>query len=88
VPASNPLFLTTPDTLTRQERALFGFLAREPHRVFTKAELLAALRPATRSTRQLDSLAASLRAKLAAFDGRRSPVNVWGVGYRLEDPRS
>lgn len=81
MPASNPLFITTPDTLSRQERALFDALSPEPHRVFTKSELRC-----HGSTRDLDSTASRLRAKLAAFDGRRSPVNVWGVGYRLEDP--
>lgn len=87
----NPQFITTPDTLTADERRLFDVLAREPHRVFTKDELLRELLPAPHrpygSTRRLDSVAVRLGRKLADFDGRRSPVNVWGVGYRLEDPR-
>ncbi len=61
-------------------------LAREPERVFTKAELLLDVwgyRVVGR-TRTLDSHASRLRRKLREAG---SPVelveNVWGVGYRL-----
>lgn len=85
MPATNPHFITSPDNLSRRARTLFDFLARDPGRVFTKAAIMQA-RPSFRSTRDLDSAAIELRAALEAFDGRRSPCNVWGVGYRLEDP--
>ena len=61
-------------------------LAREPERVFTKAELLQEVWQyrASARTRTLDSHASRLRGKLRSCG---SPValveNVWGVGYRL-----
>jgi DNA-binding response OmpR family regulator len=61
-------------------------LAREPERVFTKAELLREVwgyRVMGR-TRTLDSHASRLRRKLRAAGGPVELVdNVWGVGYRL-----
>lgn len=67
--------------LSRLEYALLTHLAREPQRVFTKAELLADVwgfrTPG--ATRTLDSHASRLRRKL----GPGWLVNVWGVGYRL-----
>ena len=58
-------------------------LAREPSRVFTKAELLRdvwGFQSPTARTRTLDSHACRLRRKLepGAF-----VINVWGVGYKL-----
>jgi DNA-binding response OmpR family regulator len=72
--------------LAQKEFELLLRLAREPERVFTKAELLADVWQyrATARTRTLDSHASRLRRKLRECD---SPValveNVWGVGYRL-----
>jgi DNA-binding response OmpR family regulator len=60
-------------------------LARDPHRVFTKAELLRdvwGVRTSLR-TRTVDSHASRLRRKLCLSDSDRFVVNVWGVGYRL-----
>lgn len=72
--------------LAQKEYELLLRLAREPERVFTKAELLHDVwhYRATARTRTLDSHASRLRSKLRAA---RPPValveNVWGVGYRL-----
>ena len=72
--------------LAQKEYELLLRLAREPERVFTKAELLQEVwgyRTVGR-TRTLDSHASRLRRKLREAG---SPValieNVWGVGYRL-----
>jgi DNA-binding response OmpR family regulator len=72
--------------LAQKEYELLLRLARDPERVFTKAELLQDVwgyRVAAR-TRTLDSHASRLRRKLREAG---SPValveNVWGVGYRL-----
>lgn len=72
--------------LAQKEYDLLLRLAREPERVFTKAELLHDVWDyrATARTRTLDSHASRLRRKLREAG---SPValveNVWGVGYRL-----
>jgi len=72
--------------LAMKEYELLLRLAREPRRVFTKAELLHDVwhYRATARTRTLDSHASRLRRKLREV---RPPValveNVWGVGYRL-----
>ncbi|HET7130246.1 MAG TPA: response regulator transcription factor [Gaiellaceae bacterium] len=72
--------------LALKEYELLLQLAREPERVFTKAELLYEVweyRAAAR-TRTLDSHASRLRRKLrAAGTGVALVENVWGVGYRL-----
>ena len=72
--------------LAQKEYELLLSLAREPERVFTKAELLHDVwgyRTIGR-TRTLDSHASRLRRKLREAG---SPValvdNVWGIGYRL-----
>jgi len=61
-------------------------LAREPERVFTKAELLRDVwgYRASARTRTLDSHASRLRRKLRDAGTPVALVeNVWGVGYRL-----
>ena len=71
--------------LRRLEFELLAHLAREPERVFAKAELLDAIwgyRSAT-STRTLESHASRLRRRLAPDGDSRWVFNVWGVGYRL-----
>ena len=75
-----------PIDLAAKEYGLLQVLAREPHRVYTKEELLRTVwgARAGERTRTLDSHACRLRQKL----GRRGDhfvVNVWGVGYRLTD---
>ncbi len=72
--------------LAQKEFELLVRLAREPERVFTKAELLAEVWQyrASARTRTLDSHASRLRRKLRECG---TPIhlveNVWGVGYRL-----
>jgi DNA-binding response OmpR family regulator len=72
--------------LSQKEYELLVKLAREPERVFTKAELLYEVwefRSPGR-TRTLDSHASRLRRKLRAAGTHDALVeNVWGVGYRL-----
>lgn len=72
--------------LANKEYSLLRALAAEPHRVFTKQELLRdvwGFRSEGR-TRTLDSHASRLRRKLDPEHGRYV-VNCWGVGYRLLD---
>jgi len=76
-----------PVDLSGTEYQLLVTLAREPHRVFTREELLRDVWgywPDSRS-RTLDSHACRLRRKLCEGSDRRLVVNVWGVGYRLCD---
>lgn len=70
--------------LANKEFALLRALAAEPHRVFTKHELLRDVWGfrAEGRTRTLDSHASRLRRKLDP-DGARYVFNCWGVGYRL-----
>ena len=77
----------TPPALTAGERALLACLASEPGRVFTKAELRAAIwgeQPPPVGSRALEAQVARLRRSLG-LDGP-ALVTVWGVGYRLERP--
>ena len=62
-------------------------LASQPHRVWTKEELLRdvwGFRTLGR-TRTLESHASRVRKKLCVGLDDRFIVNVWGVGYRLLD---
>lgn len=72
--------------LRRQEYELLVHLARDPHRVYTKHELLRdvwGFRSSDVTTRTLASHASRLRRSLARA-GAEGWVNVtWGVGYRL-----
>jgi DNA-binding response OmpR family regulator len=73
--------------LAGKEFELLSALADEPHRVFTKDELLRDVwgyRSFTR-TRTLDSHVSRLRQKLEQAPDDRFVVNVWGVGYKLVD---
>lgn len=71
--------------LSAKEFELVAKLATEPHRVFTKEELLRQVWGfvALGRTRTLESHASRLRKKLRVDDGDRYIINVWGVGYRL-----
>jgi DNA-binding response OmpR family regulator len=72
--------------LSNKEFSLLRVLASDPHRVFSKRELLGEVwdyRTPAR-TRTLDSHASRLRRKLDPEQGRYV-VNCWGVGYRLVD---
>ena len=73
--------------LAGKEYELLLKLASEPHRVFTKEELLREVwdfRSLGR-TRTLDSHASRLRRKLQTVHPGPFVVNVWRVGYRLLD---
>ncbi len=74
-----------PVQLRRQEYQLLMHLARQPHRLFTKQELLHAVwgHPVPIRTRTLDTHASRLRCKLRAAGSGTWVVNVRGVGYRL-----
>ena len=71
--------------LTSKEYALLLALARDPRRVFTKAELLRDVwgYRSNERTRTLDSHAARLRNKLHTAGSGRLLVAVWGIGYCL-----
>jgi len=72
--------------LAKKEFSLLRVLATDPHRVFSKRELLGEVwgyRTPTK-TRTLDSHASRLRRKLDP-ESARYVVNCWGVGYRLLD---
>jgi DNA-binding response OmpR family regulator len=72
--------------LSKKEFSLLYVLASDPHRVFSKGELLGevwGVRAPTK-TRTLDSHASRLRRKLDP-ERARFVVNCWGVGYRLLD---
>jgi DNA-binding response OmpR family regulator len=78
-----------PLKLSEKEFRLLATLASEPHRVFTRGELLRDVWdwPASMRTRTLDSHASRLRRKLrAAAPGTDYIDNEWGVGYRLIGP--
>ena len=76
--------------LSAKEYDLLTALAREPERVFRKEELLRDVWGfrSTGRTRTLDSHASRLRRKLGRCGDRGYVLNVWGVGYRLVEPRS
>jgi DNA-binding response OmpR family regulator len=69
-------------TLSAKEFELLARLASEPHRVFTKEELLRQVWGfrALGRTRTLESHASRLRKKLRLAEDDRFVVNVWGVG--------
>jgi DNA-binding response OmpR family regulator len=62
------IYGSTPVELRRREYALLLYLAREPTRVFVKAELLSRVwgYPSQDTTRTVESHASRLRRKLAA----------------------
>lgn len=76
--------------LSTTEFGLLLGLARDPRRVFTKAELLRDVwgYRAPGRTRTLDSFASRLRRKLLAAGAPegRYVVSMWGVGYSLLRP--
>ena len=77
--------LGRPVVLSAKEFDLLAMLAQQPHRVFTKDELLRDVwgYRAQARTRTLDSHASRLRRKLGDVGGGPYVLNVWGVGYRL-----
>lgn len=71
--------------LSAKEFELVARLASDPHRVFTKEELLREVWGfrALGRTRTLESHASRVRKKLRVDVDDHFVVNVWGVGYRL-----
>jgi DNA-binding response OmpR family regulator len=71
----------------RQARLLKA-LAADPHRVFSKRELVALFEGTPSgslvSTRTVDHIASRLRRRLEEAGQPGLIVNCWGVGYRLE----
>jgi DNA-binding response OmpR family regulator len=79
----------TPVGLRRLEYELLAHLARDPHRVHTKHDLLRAVwgYRADGATRTVDTHAARLRRALARAGADGWVPSTWGVGYCLA-PRS
>ena len=75
----------TPVFLSAKEFELVAKLASQPHRVWTKEELLRDVWGfrALGRTRTLESDASRVRKKLCVAPDDRFVVNVWGVGYRM-----
>jgi DNA-binding response OmpR family regulator len=73
--------------LSAVEFQLLCALARDPSRVYTRAELLRDVwdHRGGWSTRTVDSHAHRLRRKLCGAGDHKLVINVWGVGYRLID---
>jgi DNA-binding response OmpR family regulator len=71
--------------LSAKEFELVAKLASQPHKVWTKEELLREVWGfrALGRTRTLESHASRVRKKLCLAPEDRFVVNVWGVGYRL-----
>lgn len=71
--------------LRRMEYELLCHLAADPHRAFSREELLLSIWGfrAAGSTRTIDSHASRLRRNLGAVAPGPWLVSVWGVGYRL-----
>ena len=71
--------------LTRREFDLLVTLAREPHRVFTKDQLISRVwgDGAAVTTNAVEAYVSCLRNKIAVPDGERLIATVRGVGYRF-----
>ena len=71
-----------PIALSAKEYELLVVLAGDPHRVFTREELLRDVWGYRTPSRTVDSHACRLRNKLAAHP-QPLVINVWGIGYCL-----
>jgi Transcriptional regulatory protein, C terminal len=82
--AHGPLWID-PGGAAPTRYALLVYLARDPTRVFTRAELLRGVwgYPSQDATRTLDSHASRLRCKLAKAGASGWVPATWGVGYCL-----
>jgi DNA-binding response OmpR family regulator len=74
-----------PIELAAKEYELLVALASDPHRVFTREELLRSVWGYRTPSRTVDSHACRLRQRLSAHP-QRLVINVWGIGYRFCDP--
>ncbi len=79
------IYGSMPVELRRREYALLLYLAREPTRVFSRAELLQQVwgYPSHDASRTVESHASRLRRKLAAAGAVGWVPSTWGVGYCL-----
>lgn len=79
------IYGSIPVELRRREYALLLYLAREPTRIFPKAELLRRVwgYPSHDASRTLDSHACRLRKALARAGAIGWVPSTWGVGYCL-----
>jgi DNA-binding response OmpR family regulator len=75
----------SPIELAAKEYELLVALTSDPHRVFTREELLRRVWGYRTPSRTVDSHACRLRQRLSAHP-QRLVINVWGVGYRFCDP--
>lgn len=71
-----------PVELAAKEYELLVTLASDPHRVFTREELLRNVWGYCTPSRTVDSHACRLRQRLSAHP-QRLVIKVWGVGYRF-----
>jgi DNA-binding response OmpR family regulator len=73
--------------LSPAEHDVYSILARDRFKVMARGELAcrAGFGTGPGALRHLDSVAASLRARIKAETGLQLVCNVWGVGYRLEN---
>jgi len=71
-------------SLTPKEYELITFLARNPHRVFSREQLLDSVwgYDYVGDTRTVDTHVKMLRESLGAY--RRYIVTVWGTGYKFD----
>lgn len=72
-------------SLTRKEFDILVILARDPHKIVRKEDILRALwgeHADSRSTRTVESHVCRLRG-LLSINGHSFIQNIWGVGYRL-----
>ncbi len=75
--------------LTRTEYDLLQLLAENPKRVFTKQELYEHLwnEPPTSDDNSINTHISNLRAKLKPYGADEYIQTVWGIGFKLEEPR-
>ena len=79
---------STPITLTTTEFAIFSTMARQPGRVFTRAQLLDAVRGIETEAfeRAIDAHVKNIRRKLERDSRKpRYVLTVYGVGYKVAD---
>jgi two-component system, OmpR family, alkaline phosphatase synthesis response regulator PhoP len=91
VPRLRTTIAGRPVDLTATEFAILATMAREPGRVFTRAQLLDAVHGVAFEAyeRAIDAHIKNIRRKLEPDPSRpRSVLTVYGVGYRVADPEA
>lgn len=86
----NVMFGSKPVKLRRLEYGLLAYLARDPRRVHTKAELLREVwgYRSEAATRTVDTHASRVRRKLSQAGASGWVISTWGVGYCLAPERT